>query len=145
MLRAWQAGGVSVEHALQQFTEQLVLCDGGDKEVPAPGPQGSGRRDQPWYDEECRRLSRGLDAAWEAWHASRGGVYGTQDGCPVARQALQVARRAYRRCCQLKKNEHAMGVQIDMLRTYFGHTQKDYWKAFFGDRAPQTPLADVAA
>lgn len=145
MLRAWQAGGVSVEQALQQFTEQLVSCAGGDRDVPAPGPRGSGRLDQPWYDGECRQLSRALDAAWEAWHASRGGVYGTQDGCPQARRALQAARKAYRRCCQAKKSEHAMSVQIDMLQTYFGHTQKDYWKVFFGDRAPQTPLTDVAA
>lgn len=145
MLRAWQGGGVSVEDALKQYTEQLVLCAGGDRDAPAPDPQGSGRRDQPWYDAECRRLCTELDAAWEAWHASRGGVYGTQAGCPVARQALVEARRAYKRCCQAKKNEHAMGVQIDMLQAYFGHSQKDYWKAFFGDRAPQTPLTDVAA
>jgi hypothetical protein len=32
-----------------------------------------------------------------------------------------------------------------MLGTYFGHTQKDYWHVFFGDRRPQTPLSDVAA
>lgn len=144
MLRAWRAGGVSVESAMQQFTDQLKLCaegDGGDTPV---APE-SGKRDQPWYDAECRALSRALDAAWQPWHDSRGGVYGAQAGCPEARLALQAARRAYKRCCQAKKTAHAMSVQIDMLRTYFGHTQKDYWRVFFGDRAPQTPLTDVAA
>jgi sorting nexin-29 len=38
-----------------------------------------------------------------------------------------------------------MREQISMLGTYFGHTQKDYWHVFFGDRRPQTPLSDVAA
>lgn len=144
LLQTWQGGSVSAERALQQFTALLVSCAGGDRDLPDPGPQRPGRRDQPWYDEECRRLSRALDDAWRAWHVSRGGVYGAQDGCPVARQALLAARHAYKSCCKSKRNAHAMSVQIDMLRTYFGTTQKDYWRVFFGDRAPQTPLTDVA-
>ena len=145
MLRAWQSGDVPVGSALQQFTEQLVLCVGGDRELPATGSQAPAQKDRPWYDDECRRLSGELDVAWAAWHASRGGVYGAQHGCPVARQALEAARREYKRCCKRKKREHEMHVQIDMLHTYFGHTQKDYWRAFFGGQPPQTPLTDVAA
>jgi hypothetical protein len=39
----------------------------------------------------------------------------------------------------------AVAIMLDMLDTYFGHTQKDYWRAFFGGQPPQTPLTDVAA
>jgi hypothetical protein len=145
MLEAWQSGGVSVECALRQFTDQLVLCAGGDREQSDPGPRHQGPRDQPWYDAECRRLSGELDGAWAAWHASRGGVYFSQDGCPIAWHALVEARQECKRCCKRKKREHEIRVQIDMLGTYFGHTQKDYWHVFFGDRRPQTPLSDVAA
>jgi len=108
-------------------------------------PAATGARTRPWYDDQCRGLAEALTNAWRIWHASRGGLYGSMEGCPVARAALQDARRAYKACCKAKKREHELRCQVEMLETYFGTEQKDYWRVFFSDRRPSTALSDVTA
>jgi hypothetical protein len=84
-----------------------------------------------------------VDAAWSAWHAIRGGLYGSQEGCPAARAALHFARRACRRRLKEKKREYELECQVQQLETYFGPEQKDYWRVFFSERVPTNPLSDV--
>jgi sorting nexin-29 len=55
------------------------------------------------------------------------------------------ARRAYKQCCKAKKREFQHQRQLQLLETYFGPNQKDYWQAFFGAGRPLTPLTDVGA
>jgi len=77
MLRAWQAGSVPVESALQHFLDLLVSCASGEGSAGGPvSPAATGTRTRPWYDERCKALADALNQAWSAWHASRGGLYG---------------------------------------------------------------------
>jgi len=146
MLRAWQAGSVPVESALQHFLDLLVSCASGEGSAGGPvSPAATGTRTRPWYDERCKALADALNQAWSVWHASRGGLYGSLDSCPVARAALQEARRAYKACCKQKKREHQMRCQVELLETFFGTEQKDFWRVFFADRRPYTALSDVSA
>lgn len=146
LLHAWHTGGVSVASAVQQFTDLLVSCAREHGVPPGPATGSPGRpRSQPWYDDECRALARALDEAWGAWHASRGGIYGSLEGCQVARAALQQARRVYKLRCKEKKCEHQLRCQVAMLEAYFGPEQKNYWRAFFASQSPPLPLSDVAA
>lgn len=142
MLRAWRQGNVPTADAVNHFVELLVSCAGeGRSTSPAPTHNG----DQLWFDADCRALARALDDAWASWHTSRGGIYGSQEGCPAAKAALQAARRAYKARCKERKREFELRSQIQLLETYFGPEQKDYWRVFFSERAPSTPLSDVGA
>jgi hypothetical protein len=44
-----------------------------------------------------------------------------------------------------KKREYELQCQVQLLATYFGPEQKDYWRVFFSERVPTNPLSDVAA
>lgn len=145
LLASWREGTMDVTQAMQQFTALLVSCAEGCCAQPTqPMGERPARRDQPWYDGECRSLAQALNVAWDAWHTSRGGLYGSQEGCPHARAALVEARHAYKRTCRDKKRQHDLRQQLDLLKTYFGPEQKDYWKVFFGACKLPIPLTDVS-
>lgn len=72
-------------------------------------------------------------------------MYGSLEGCPLARQQMIDVRRDYRHCCKAKKREFQHRRQVQLLETYFGPHQKDYWQVFFGCGKGTTPLTDVGA
>jgi hypothetical protein len=101
LLNAWQTAAVPVSTALQQFVDLLVSCAEGHGGSDTSAPTQT--RDKPWFDAQCRALGLAMDQAWAVVHASRGGVYGNQEECPLARAALVAARRAYKTCIKEKK------------------------------------------
>jgi hypothetical protein len=72
-------------------------------------------------------------------------MYGSQEGCAVARQHLVDARREYKHCCKDKKREFQHRRQVQLLATSFEPHQKDYLHVFFGRGKTTTPLTDVGA
>jgi len=66
MLRAWQAGSVALETALQHFIDLLVSCASGEGSMGGPtSPAATGARMRPWYDEQCRGLAEALKPCLE--------------------------------------------------------------------------------
>jgi hypothetical protein len=139
LLRQWQQQGTSAAAAHDQLVELVqaaAMAAGAARRQQHRQPACHDRTAKPWYDEECRAAMVALRQAWEALRQA------TQQGGDVAaaHHGLVRARGAYRAVRRAKQAAHQ---QQQLLESYFGQRQRDFWRVFAGERPALTPAADA--